>query len=54
MANRERPRCPTCNDAMGPVYRKGARGKAFVRVPDAFYCVEHDLLARGRRKVKFL
>jgi hypothetical protein len=35
---------------MSPVFRKGARGKAFVRVPEAFYCIEHDLMARGRAK----
>jgi hypothetical protein len=50
MANRARPRCPTCGTAMSPVFRKGARGKAFVRVPEAFYCIEHDLMARGRAK----
>src|SRR5260221_6681879 len=38
MPNRIRPRCPTCDSAMGPVFRKGPRGHAFVRVPDAFYC----------------
>jgi hypothetical protein len=39
---------------MGPVFLKGPRGKAFVRVPDAFYCSEHNLFARGRTKVKYL
>jgi hypothetical protein len=54
MPNRVRPRCPTCDTAMGPLFRKGPRGKAFVRVPDAFYCAEHNLLARGRKKAQFL
>lgn len=54
VANRLRPRCPECKTAMGPVYRKGARGKAMVRIPDAFYCATHDLLAHGRTKVRFL
>jgi hypothetical protein len=53
MANRVRPRCPTCNVSMGPVFRKGARGVSFVRVPDAFYCVEHNVVARGRKKTTF-
>jgi hypothetical protein len=39
---------------MGPVFRKGPRGKAYVRVPDAFHCAEHDLIARGRSKSQFL
>jgi hypothetical protein len=39
---------------MGPVFRKGPRGKAFVRVPDAFYCVEHNVIARGRKKAEYL
>jgi hypothetical protein len=39
---------------MGPLFRKGPRGKAFVRVPDAFYCAEHQQMARGRKKAQFL
>jgi hypothetical protein len=39
---------------MGPLFRKGLRGKAFVRVPDGFYCVEHNQMARGRKKTTFL
>jgi hypothetical protein len=39
---------------MDPVFRKGPRGKAFVRVPDAFYCPEHNLIARGRKATRFL
>jgi peptide methionine sulfoxide reductase MsrB len=54
MPNRIRPRCPTCNSPMGPIFRKGPRGKAFVRVPDSFYCVEHNKLARGRKKTAYL
>jgi peptide methionine sulfoxide reductase MsrB len=53
MPNRVRPRCPTCDAAMGPVFRKGPRGKAFVRIRDAFYCPEHNLLAHGRKKPSF-
>jgi hypothetical protein len=54
MPNRARPRCPDCNTAMGPLFRHGARGQAFVRVPDAFHCREHDRIARGRKKTIFL
>ena len=54
MPNRARPRCPSCESAMDPVFRKGPRGKAFVRVPDAFICGEHNVLARGRQKTQFL
>lgn len=54
MTNRIRPRCPTCQTAMTPVYRKGARGKAFVKIPDTFTCAEHGGLAVGRRKVKYV
>lgn len=54
MPNRPRPRCPNCNIAMAPLFRKGSRGTAFVRLPEAFYCSEHDLLARGRSKTRFL
>ena len=38
---------------MAPVYRKGARGKAFVKIPDVFTCDVDGALARGRRKAKF-
>jgi hypothetical protein len=53
MPNRARPRCPACGRAMSPVFRKGARGKAFVRVPDTFHCLEDDKIAHGRRNVQF-
>lgn len=39
---------------MAPIFRHGSRGKTFVRVPDAFTCADDGLLARGRRKAKFL
>ena len=39
---------------MAPLFRKGARGKAFVRVRDAFTCRKDGTLANGRRKVRFL
>ena len=52
MANRVRPRCPKCEAVMKPVYRRGPRGKAFVRLKDAFCCNNDGTLARGRRKAK--
>lgn len=39
---------------MSPLYAKGPRGKAFVRVKDAFWCPDDKQLGRGRRKVAFL
>jgi hypothetical protein len=54
MANRVRPRCADCQTVMAPLYAKGPRGKAFVRVKDAFTCPNDGTLARGRRKVKYL
>lgn len=54
LPNRIRPRCPACDAAMSPLYAKGPRGKAFVRVPDVFWCPDDRRLARGRRKVGFL
>lgn len=54
MPNRIRPKCPVCNAAMAPMYGKGPRGKAFIRVKDAFWCAEDNQIARGRRKVSFL
>lgn len=54
MPNRIRPRCPDCGSAMSPLYAKGPRGKAFVRVRDAFWCAEDRQIARGRRKAVFL
>lgn len=52
--NRIRPRCPQCSSAMDPLYRLGARGNAFVKVPDTFHCPQHDVVARGRRTTRFL
>ncbi|MCA1811287.1 MAG: hypothetical protein LC623_04665 [Halobacteriales archaeon] len=54
MPNRVRPRCPTCDTAMGPAFCKGPRGKAFIKIPDTFHCLQHNLLARGRQKPEFL
>ena len=54
MANRARPRCPKCQSVMAPLFRKGARGKAYVRVRDAFTCPDDGTLARGRRKARFV
>lgn len=53
MGNRRRPRCPKCQLSMTPIYRKGTRGKSFVKIPDAFTCPEHRTIARGRRKVRY-
>jgi hypothetical protein len=39
---------------MAPLFMKGPRGKAFVKVPDMFHCSDHDQLARGRKRVQFL
>lgn len=39
---------------MSPLFRRGPRGKAFVRVPDAFVCSRHSRLARGRESARFL
>lgn len=39
---------------MSPVFRKGPRGQAFVKVPDTFHCETHNRLARGRKHVEFL
>lgn len=54
MPNRVRPRCHKCESAMSPLYAKGPRGKAFIRVQDTFWCPADGLVAHGRRKVKFL
>jgi hypothetical protein len=54
MGNRVRPRCPECESSMSPLYAKGPRGTAFIRVRDAFWCPEDRTMARGRRKVAFL
>lgn len=54
MPNRVRPRCRECDSAMAPLFAKGVRGRGYVRVPDAFWCHQHKLVARGRRKVRYL
>lgn len=54
MSNRLRPRCTDCGRAMSPLYGKGPRGKAFVRVREAFWCPDDGRIARGRRKASFL
>lgn len=53
MANRVRPRCPKCQSVMAPLFRKGPRGKAYVKVRDSFVCIEDGSLARGRRNARF-
>ena len=35
------------------VYRETAHRHG-VRIPDAFYCPDHNVLARGRKKTEFL
>jgi len=55
MANRPRPRCPDCGQAMGPVFRKRPRGETFARINDVFWCDTCESLARGRiKKVKYV
>jgi hypothetical protein len=39
---------------MGPLFRKRSRGETYARVPDAFYCPDHDLVARGRKDPQYL
>lgn len=50
MPNKARPRCPDCESAMEPVYRKSQRGASMVRVPNVFWCEDDSVIARGRRK----
>jgi hypothetical protein len=41
--------------AMLPLFRKRVRGRGFMRAGDAFYCDQHDVLARGRgKRTKYL
>lgn len=55
MSNKPRPRCPKDGAAMVPLFRKRPRGSAYARAGVAFYCAEHDVLARGRgKRVEFL
>lgn len=54
MANRPRPRCPECDMAMGPVFRKRPRGETYARVPDVFWCQDCTNLARGRKDPDFV
>ena len=54
MPNRIRPRCPTCDRAMSPVYCKGPRGVSFIRIKDHFWCPDDHKMAAGRKKTAFL
>lgn len=55
MANKPRPRCPKCDQAMTPLYRKRPKGKTYARAGATFWCEEHDILANGRQaNVSFL
>jgi hypothetical protein len=55
MPNKPRPRCPKDGAAMLPLFRKRVRGRGFMRAGDAFYCDQHDVLARGRgKRTKYL
>lgn len=50
MANKPRPRCPECDSAMAPLYRKRPNGTTYARAGTTFYCYEHDILAKGREE----
>jgi len=52
MPNKTRPACPTCGYAMAPLWRRGPRGQAFVRVPEAYVCCGN--LAGGRDGTRLL
>ncbi len=51
--NRVRPRCPTCDTAMLPVFQQRPRGETYAKIRDVFHCPTHGVLARGRRKVDY-
>lgn len=38
---------------MAPIYYVGPRGERKIRIPDGFYCADHKVLARGRKKPVF-
>lgn len=38
---------------MTPLFRRGRQG-GYAKVRDVFACAEHEIVARGRRKVRFL
>lgn len=55
MPNKPRPRCPECQTAMAPLFRKRPRGSGYARAGTAFQCPSCDTLAKGRgAKTKFL
>jgi hypothetical protein len=55
MPNKPRPRCPSCNVAMAPLFRKRPRGSGYARAGTAFQCLSCERLAHGRGgKAKFL
>lgn len=55
MANKPRPRCPKCGEAMIPLYKKRPKGSTYARAGDTFWCEGDDILANGRQKrAKFL
>jgi hypothetical protein len=39
---------------MAPVFRARERGEGYARVPDVFWCEDHQKLAKGRKTVKFV
>jgi len=40
---------------MAPLFRKRPRGTGYARAGNTFMCVDHEVLAKGRKaKVKFL
>lgn len=50
MANKPRPRCPECDQAMAPLYRKRPNGTTYARAGATFWCDDHEILAMGRKK----
>lgn len=55
MPNKPRPRCPNCNVAMAPLFRKRPRGSGYARAGNTFQCTNCETLAKGRgARAKFL
>ena len=53
MPNRPRPKCPKCGRALEPAYRKTSRGGT-TRIPDVFWCEDDGVLARGRKRTRYV
>lgn len=55
MPNKPRPRCPKCDVAMAPLFRKRPRGSGYARAGNTFQCANCETLAKGRGgRAKFL